>query len=136
MKQCIYTFNDTSYNIVELLAEIDKMDTSQFLDMDDIVFAKNLKQEEVGRQLEALRAKVAHEIKLSSRTDSILDEDELGSTAGMSAQEFIDDPRCFIDGEPLVRRYDKDELRSMEINNLMDEKKGNKSKEEAEKQVD
>ena len=53
MKKCIYTFNGTSYNIMELLAEVDKMDTSQFLDMDDIVFAKNLKQEEVGRQLEA-----------------------------------------------------------------------------------
>ena len=125
MKQCTYTFNGTPYNIVELLAEIDKMNTSTFLDIDDIVFAKNLRQEEVGRQLEALRSKVAHEIKLSSRTDSLLAEDELGSTEGMSAQEFIDDPRCFVDGEPLVRRYDKDELRAMEIENA--KKKGNLS---------
>ena len=134
MKQCIYTFNGTPYNLVELLAEIDKIETSTLLDMDDIVFAKNLRQEEIGRQLETLRSKVAHEIKLSSRTDSLLAEDELGSTGGMSAQEFIDDPRCFVDGEALVRHYDKDELRAIEIANA--KKKGNLSQEEAEKQID
>jgi len=85
MKQCIYTFNGKPYNIVELLAEIDKMDVSEFTDMDDIVFAKNLRQETIARQLEDLREKVAHEIKLSSSTNSSLSEDELGTTEGMSA---------------------------------------------------
>jgi hypothetical protein len=96
----------------------------------DIVYSKDPLKESIVKRI----GEVKHDYMITAaRTVSTYDDELGGDGSTLSYQEFIEDPACLIDGEPLVRPFDRDQFRQSEIDNLIE--KGVK-KEKAIEEVD
>jgi len=121
-----------------LLEYMDGKDISIFNDFSDIIFSRSTKQEGLVKQLKDIREdylkKYREEESISARTDSKF-EDELGNPNGISAQEIIDDPRCIIDGNPIVDPYIEEDFINKESKNILEKEGWGEDKKEQAKEI-
>lgn len=142
---CIYTYRGHKIgDFVSLLEFLDSKDVSEFNDIADIIYSQATTQEGMAKQIDKLKEDYLRQYKeveaISSRTNSKY-EDELGNPNGVSAQEIIDDPRCKIDGKPIVEPYNQEEYLNVETQNILDKEnwgqdKYEQARKEAEKELE
>ena len=138
MKNCTYDIVGTDQTGITLKQLLDYVDdqfakvikTDEQMKISDIVYSKDPLKESIVKRI----GEVKHDYMITAaRTVSTYDDELGGDGSTLSYQEFIEDPACLIDGEPLVRPFDRDQFRQSEIDNLIE--KGVK-KEKAIEEVD
>lgn len=141
---CIYSYQGKVIgDFLQLLEYLDAQDISTYNDVSDIIFSR-AKQEGVSNQLKEIREdyikKYKEEEAMSARTSSMY-EDELGNPNGISAQEILDDPRCLIDGKPIVTPYNEEDYIRVEAANIVkkenwDESRMDEAREQVKKEIE
>ena len=123
MKNCTYDIvnGEQGLSLIALLRYVDKQfaevfDTKEKASISDIVYSKDPLKESIVKKI----GEIKHDyIITASRTASTYDDELGGDGSTLSYQEFIEDSSCLIDGQPLVRPFNKDEFRNSEIENLI-----------------
>ena len=119
MINCTYSFaGQENLSFVELLdsidAEFDKVADikNAIMSTNDLVYSKMTRQEAIYNQIESIKKEY---ILNNSKVNSNFEDEPGGEGGKLTAQEFLDDPRCMIDGKSLIRPLNIEDYRRKEI---------------------